>query len=64
MVPFWTSFLIRTYAWMSILADEGMLNGLLMYIHVISVPWSLLSSPTGWSALGVLPIRQRSAQSR
>jgi spermidine/putrescine transport system permease protein len=45
MVPFWTSFLIRTYAWMSILADEGMLNGLLMYVRFISEPWSLLYTP-------------------
>ena len=45
MVPFWTSFLIRTYAWMNILADEGMLNGLLMYVRVISEPWSLLYTP-------------------
>jgi spermidine/putrescine transport system permease protein len=45
MVPFWTSFLIRTYAWLNILADEGMLNGLLMYLHVISEPWSLLYTP-------------------
>ena len=45
MVPFWTSFLIRTYAWMSILADEGMLNGLLMYARIISEPWSLLYTP-------------------
>ncbi len=45
MVPFWTSFLIRTYAWMNILADEGMLNGLLMYARVISEPWSLLYTP-------------------
>ncbi|MGC1480650.1 MAG: hypothetical protein WA771_09095, partial [Chthoniobacterales bacterium] len=26
MVPFWTSFLIRTYAWISILSSEGLLN--------------------------------------
>ncbi len=45
MVPFWTSFLIRTYAWLNILADEGMLNGLLMYVRVISEPWSLLYTP-------------------
>src|SRR5262245_38668179 len=27
MVPFWTSFLIRTYAWVTILKSEGLLNG-------------------------------------
>ncbi|HWA85960.1 MAG TPA: ABC transporter permease, partial [Opitutus sp.] len=29
MVPFWTSFLIRTYAWITILKQEGLLNGAL-----------------------------------
>ena len=29
MIPFWTSFLIRTYAWIAILAEEGLLNGML-----------------------------------
>jgi spermidine/putrescine transport system permease protein len=46
MVPFWTSFLIRTYAWMNILADEGMLNGMLMYARIISEPISLLYTST------------------
>ncbi|MBL9205439.1 MAG: ABC transporter permease, partial [Opitutaceae bacterium] len=27
MIPFWTSFLIRTYAWIAILKNEGLLNG-------------------------------------
>ncbi len=30
MVPFWTSFLIRTYAWVTILKSEGLLNSLLL----------------------------------
>ena len=30
MVPFWTSFLIRTYAWVTILKNEGLLNSLLI----------------------------------
>ena len=47
MVPFWTSFLIRTYAWMTILKSEGLLNGLLLYLHVISQPLEILYTPTG-----------------
>ena len=46
MVPFWTSFLIRTYAWMTILKSEGPLNGLLQYAHVISAPLDILYTPT------------------
>jgi spermidine/putrescine transport system permease protein len=42
MIPFWTSFLIRTYAWLRILAEEGLLNGLLLYSHAISEPFEIL----------------------
>ena len=33
MVPFWTSFLIRTYAWVTILKSEGLLNSLLVQMQ-------------------------------
>jgi spermidine/putrescine transport system permease protein len=46
MIPFWTSFLIRTYAWMSILKTEGPLNGLLLYARVISAPLDILYTPS------------------
>lgn len=46
MIPFWTSFLIRTYAWMSILKYEGPLNALLLYVHVISKPLDILYTPS------------------
>lgn len=46
MIPFWTSFLIRTYAWMTILKNDGLLNGLLQYAHVISAPLDVLYTPT------------------
>jgi spermidine/putrescine transport system permease protein len=45
MVPFWTSFLIRTYAWISILSKEGLLNSLLISAGIFSEPVSLLYSP-------------------
>lgn len=45
MVPFWTSFLIRTYAWISILSKEGILNGLLVSAGIFSEPVALLYSP-------------------
>ncbi|MCX6948869.1 MAG: ABC transporter permease [Opitutae bacterium] len=46
MVPFWTSFLIRTYAWITILKQEGLLNGLLQSMHVTTGPLSMLYTPT------------------
>lgn len=46
MIPFWTSFLIRTYAWIAILKSEGLLNGLLQWAHVIAVPLDILYTPT------------------
>ncbi len=45
MIPFWTSFLIRTYAWITILKSEGLLNGLLLSSRVIHAPIELLYTP-------------------
>ena len=45
MIPFWTSFLIRTYAWIAILAEEGLLNGMLQYSNMITQPFQLLYTP-------------------
>ena len=42
MVPFWTSFLIRTYAWVTILKQEGLLNGLLLYYQLIAAAFEML----------------------
>ena len=44
ILPFWTSFLIRVYAWMGILKDEGLLNGALMWLGVISEPLVILNT--------------------
>jgi spermidine/putrescine transport system permease protein len=53
MIPFWTSFLIRTYAWITILASEGLLNGLLLYTKAISEPFGMLYTP-GAVVLGLV----------
>jgi spermidine/putrescine transport system permease protein len=45
MIPFWTSFLIRTYAWITILKSEGLLNGLLLATHAIAAPFEMLYTP-------------------
>ena len=42
ILPFWTSDLIRTYAWMLILRDTGLINNLLTYLHIINDPIRLL----------------------
>ena len=42
MVPFWTNFLVRTYAWMVILRDKGLINSLLTMAGIISEPLPLL----------------------
>lgn len=50
MIPFWTSFLIRTYAWISILRTEGLLNATLAAAGAIPdifpEPLALLYTPT------------------
>jgi spermidine/putrescine transport system permease protein len=53
MVPFWTSFLIRTYAWVTILKSEGLLNSLLLQLQLISQPLELLYTP-GAVVLGLV----------
>lgn len=42
IVPFWTSILIRTYAWALILSGDGPLSGLLQRAHVIGQPLGIL----------------------
>lgn len=38
IVPLWVSYLVRGYAWKTILGSEGVLNGFLQYFHVIKEP--------------------------
>jgi len=42
MLPFWTSFLLRVYAWKGILADQGVLNQGLMFLGISAEPVQLL----------------------
>ncbi len=46
VLPFWTSFLIRVYAWINILQRDGLLNDLLLTLHVVNEPVAWLSSDT------------------
>ena len=46
ILPFWTSFLIRVYSWIGILANEGYLNQVLISLGVISDPLMILNTQT------------------
>jgi putrescine transport system permease protein len=46
IVPFWTSFLIRVYAWINILQHDGLLNKVLLALHLVSAPVVWLSTDT------------------
>ncbi|RVU21711.1 ABC transporter permease subunit [Methylobacterium oryzihabitans] len=45
VVPFWTSFLIRVYAWIAILKGDGFLNRALLALGLIDQPLAILNSP-------------------
>ncbi len=38
IIPLWASYLVRGYAWKTILGSDGVLNGLLQYLHIIRHP--------------------------
>jgi putrescine transport system permease protein len=46
ILPFWTSFLIRVYAWINILQRDGLLNDVLLALHLIDSPRGWLASDT------------------
>jgi putrescine transport system permease protein len=46
ILPFWTSFLIRVYAWIGILKPEGLLNQLLLSLGIIDEPLVILNTHT------------------
>ncbi|TWH00607.1 putrescine transport system permease protein [Mesorhizobium sp. J18] len=46
ILPFWTSFLIRVYAWIGILKPEGLLNQFLLFTGIIDSPLVILNTTT------------------
>jgi putrescine transport system permease protein len=44
ILPFWTSFLLRVYAWMGLLSDQGTINSFLIWLGVIDEPIRMLYS--------------------
>ncbi len=47
MLPFWTSFLIRVYAWINILQRDGLLNDALLLLGIVQQPLVWLATDTG-----------------
>ncbi len=44
MLPFWTSFLLRIYAWKTLLVGNGVINNVLMSLHVINTPLVMMNN--------------------
>lgn len=44
MLPFWTSFLLRIYAWKGILANDGLLNNFFLAVGVINAPLHMMNT--------------------
>ena len=44
MLPFWTSFLLRIYAWKTLLVSNGVINNMLMSLHVINTPLEMMNN--------------------
>ncbi len=45
LIPFWTSYLVRTYGWMTLLGSEGLVNQALEWVGLVSEPVALLNTP-------------------
>lgn len=45
ILPFWTPFLLRVYAWIGLLDQNGLINRFLEWLHVISSPLTMLYTP-------------------
>jgi putrescine transport system permease protein len=45
MLPFWTSFLLRVYAWKLLLADNGVFNNAALFVGLINEPIKMLNTP-------------------
>jgi putrescine transport system permease protein len=46
ILPFWTSFLIRIYAWINILQHDGLLNQFLVRLRIVEAPLTWLATDT------------------
>ncbi len=46
ILPFWTSFLLRAYAWMGLIRDSGPINAMLLSLGIVHKPLAILYTPT------------------
>ena len=44
MLPFWTSFLLRIYAWKTLLVSNGVINNILLSLHIIDTPLAMMNN--------------------
>lgn len=44
MLPFWTSFLLRIYAWKTLLVSNGVINNMLISLHIIDTPLEMMNN--------------------
>ena len=44
MLPFWTSFLLRIYAWKTLLVSNGVINNILISMHIIDTPIEMMNN--------------------
>jgi spermidine/putrescine transport system permease protein len=58
VLPFFVNYLVRTYAWVAILSDEGLINGLLSEpIRFLNTPWAVIGGLVyGYLAFMILPV--------
>jgi spermidine/putrescine transport system permease protein len=62
VLPFFVNYLVRTYAWVALLADEGLVNGLLGDVGIepirfLNTPWAVIGGLVyGYLAFMILPI--------
>jgi putrescine transport system permease protein len=47
MLPFWTNYLIRVYAWIGLLKNQGLINRFLLWLHVIDQPLKMYHNNVG-----------------
>lgn len=47
VLPFWTSYLVRIYAWVGILQDQGLANRLLLWLGLTDAPVQLMNNTVG-----------------
>jgi spermidine/putrescine transport system permease protein len=58
VLPFFVNYLIRTYAWVAILSDEGVVNGFLSEpVRFLNTPWAVIGGLVyGYLAFMILPV--------